>query len=218
MTIQEGNTTPGVPEFQLGVLLVHGIGTQRPGDTLVRWGDVLLKTIERATRKEVEATVDRLLKTNERATRNGVVATVERAGPDDGPGKGRFEAEVLLRADDRTERWLLSECWWAAQSKLTATVGDSFAFVESPVRAALIRTCILDGLEQLKRRRCKHTVIVAHSQGAAAVMDALGGMTLEPDKKRTDRTPPRDRMPIEANEPLALAPAHERREALHGDK
>lgn len=29
---------------------------------------------------------------------------------------------------------------------------------------------------------------------------------------------PRNRMPIEANEPLALAPAHERREALHGNK
>jgi hypothetical protein len=91
------------PKFQLGVLLVHGIGTQRPGDTLVRWGDVLLKTIERATRKEGKE------------GKEGVVAIVERAGPGDGPGKGRFEAEVLLRADDRNEpeRWLLSECWWA---------------------------------------------------------------------------------------------------------
>lgn len=290
LTIQERRTTQGDPEFQLGVLLVQGIGTQRPGETLVHWGDVLLKTIERATRK----------KTIEGG--KGVVATVEIARPGDGPGKGRFEAAVLLRADDRTEpeRWLLSECWWAdtfpapsyrelvswsvralpwsiatyiavrywqaysreqdptlakrtlaiakalgqlsvalvfapvlvallglalllgllpipqlrtailaAQSKLTATVGDSFAFVESPVRAGLIRTCILDSLEQLKwplkelerlkapeqlkwleplkgleqlKPRCKHTVIVAHSQGAAAVLDALGGMS-EPGEK-----------------------------------
>jgi hypothetical protein len=66
----------------------------------------------------------------------------------------------------------------AVQSTLTATVGDSLAFVESPIRAALIRTCILDGLQRLKQL-CKHTVIVANSQGAAVVLDALGG--LEPD-------------------------------------
>jgi hypothetical protein len=238
-------TTRGDREFQLGVLLVHGIGTPRSGDTLVRWGDVLLKTIERATRK-------------------GVVATVQRAGPGDGPANGGFQAAVLFRADDRTERWLLSECWWAdafpapsyrelvswsvralpwsiathiaerywqrpgmvagaraygqlavalalspilvallglalllgllpipqirtailaVQSTLTATVGDSFAFVESPVRAALVRTRILDGLERLNQC-CKHTMIVAHSQGAAAAVDALGGMILEPHDER----------------------------------
>jgi hypothetical protein len=28
-------------QFRLGVLLVHGIGTQPPRDTLVRWGDIL---------------------------------------------------------------------------------------------------------------------------------------------------------------------------------
>ena len=251
MTIQEGNATPVGPEFQLGVFLVHGIGTQRSGDTLVRWGDVLLKTIECATLKKVSA-------------------TVERAGPRYGPGKGPLEAAVLLRADRTEQRWLLSEGWWAdafpapsyrelvswsvralpwsiathvaerywesssghwdrarmvalanalgqllvalalapvsigllglalllgllpipkirtailaAQSTLTATVGDSFAFVESPLRAALIRTCILGGLKRVKKR-CAHTVIVAHSQGAAVVLDALGGMIFEQDEE-----------------------------------
>ena len=253
MTIQEGNAIPVDREFQLGVFLVHGIGTQRSGDTLVRWGDVLLKTIECATLKKV-------------------LATVESAGPRYGPGKGPLEAAVLL---DRTEqRWLLSEGWWAdafpapsyrelvswsvralpwsiashiaerywgassghwdrarivalasalgqllvalalaplsigllglalllgllpvpkirtailaAQSTLTATVGDSFAFVESPLRAALIRTCILDGLKRVKQR-CAHTVIVAHSQGAAVVLDALGGMIFEQDEETEAR-------------------------------
>jgi hypothetical protein len=247
MTPQEGNATAEAREFQLGVLLVHGIGTQRPGDTLVRWGDVLLKTLRRATGGKLEV-------------------HVERAGPGDGAAKGRFEAAVRLH---RSERWLISEGWWAdafpaptyrelvswsvravpwsitthiaerywqvssagwnrarvlalvwsvasllialalaplllallgltlvlgllpiaqirafvlkVQSTLTATVGDSLAFVESPIRAALMRTCILDGLERLKER-CQHTVIVAHSQGAAAVLDALGGF-IEPDKK-----------------------------------
>lgn len=32
-------------EYRLGVLFVHGIGRQRPGDALIQWGDVLVKTI-----------------------------------------------------------------------------------------------------------------------------------------------------------------------------
>ena len=71
----------------------------------------------------------------------------------------------------------------AVQSTLTATVGDSFAFVESPVRAALIRECIIDGLKQLKPL-CEHTVVVAHSQGAAVVLDVLGA--LEPSKEKRE--------------------------------
>ena len=67
----EVNTTLPVPKFELGVLLVHGIGAQRSGDTLVRWGDVLLKAIRRATR-------------------NKVVVTVERAGHADWAGMDRF--------------------------------------------------------------------------------------------------------------------------------
>ncbi len=231
--------------FQLGVLLVHGIGTPPSGDTLVRWGDTLLKTIGLATRGRV-------------------VVAVERADPGPGPERGDGHAEMVveLRAGDDPERWLVSEGWWAksfpapsygelvswsmralpwfvaihiarrywqasrgrgsakvialagalgklviafaltplflvllalvlvlallpisqlrtlilsAQSALTATVGDSLAFVESPVRAALIRTRILDGLRRLQSA-CERTVIVAHSQGAAATLDALGGI------------------------------------------
>jgi hypothetical protein len=69
------------------------------------------------------------------------------------------------------------------QSTLTATVGDSFAFVESPIRAALIRECILDGLKRLKPL-CVHTVVVAHSQGAAVVLEALGA--LEPSNEKSE--------------------------------
>src|SRR5262249_47353178 len=69
------------------------------------------------------------------------------------------------------------------QSKLTATVGDSFAFVESPIRAALIRECVLEGLERLKPL-CEHTVVLAHSQGAAVVLDVLGA--LEPSNEKRE--------------------------------
>ena len=44
-------------EFRLGVLFVHGIGTQPQRDTLVRWGDVLLKVIGRATAEGPDRTI-----------------------------------------------------------------------------------------------------------------------------------------------------------------
>ena len=307
--LQESDTSPGAREFQLGVLLVHGIGTQRAGDTLVHWGDVLLKTIVRATRPSEAERRDRLtssppMPAASRGTApEGVLVSIERAGPGGSPENGPFEAVMRLSAGDHTERWLLREGLWAAafpapsyrelvswsvkalpwsivshfgerywqsagratrswqalkpasisllkrpwdrarmvalarairhlivalvprvdavlllivwlaltplfitvlgltlliglvpipqirtlvlavQSTLTATVGDSFAFVESPIRAALIRECILDGLKRLKPL-CVHTVVVAHSQGAAVVLDALGA--LEPSNEKSE--------------------------------
>jgi hypothetical protein len=231
------------PNYQLGILLVHGIGTQPAGDTLTRWGDVLVKTIAHAT--------------------NGAVtATVERAGKDlNGAETDRTEARLRLESAGNVEHWLVSEGWWAesflapsyrelvswsfraipwaltthiaqrywlaksgrtpkgvaitlallklivglllapflilalavvllvglipipgvrvallrAESLFTATVGDSLVFVESPVRAALIKTRILEGLEGLQQR-CDRTIVVAHSQGAAASVECLGGI------------------------------------------
>jgi hypothetical protein len=216
----------------------------------VRWGDVLLKIIGRATKNQVKA-------------------MVERGRPGDRSDDKPAEVEIRIRADGKEERWLLAEGWWAgsfpapsymelvswsvravpwsiaihiaqrywqevlrgsrkakiialaralvqllvalalapvfifllalalllgllpipqlrtvilsAQSTLTGTVGDSLAFVESPVRAAFIGTRILDGLERLKET-CEYTVIVAHSQGAAVVLDALGGIVESDDE------------------------------------
>lgn len=84
-----GDTTK--KEHRLGVLLVHGIGSQPLGETLVQWGDVLTKTITRATMHEV-------------------VANVETAGQDD-VHKSSIEAVVRLQSEEKNETWLLSEGW-----------------------------------------------------------------------------------------------------------
>ena len=81
-------------KYRLGVLLVHGIGTQPSGEVLFRWGDALIKTIGRATRGRVRATV-------------GLADRDDRREPE-----GRAEAFVRLEADEHQERWLLSEGWW----------------------------------------------------------------------------------------------------------
>jgi hypothetical protein len=86
-------------EFHLGVLFVHGIGTQPPRDTLVRWGDALLNVIGMATKG--------------RAIENEVILTVGQASAGDRSGDKPAEVAVDLRYGDRTERWLLAEGWWA---------------------------------------------------------------------------------------------------------
>jgi hypothetical protein len=234
-------------EYRLGILMVHGIGTQARRGTLVAWGDVLLSVIRRASG-------------------GSATPTVEQAWGGDTLGDVPAKAVVTIRSGGGKESWLLEESWWAdtfpaptyselvswslralpwsvclhiaqrywqtaskdaginwaaagialaqfavafvvapfflvllaavlllgllpipqlrtfaltVQSTLTATIGDSLAFVESPIRAALIRTRILAGLDRLKSQ-CDRTIVVAHSQGAAAVLDALGGFAETP--------------------------------------
>lgn len=231
-------------EFRLGLLLVHGMGTQPARDTLVRWGDAIIKLIGRATKPPVRPIVSR--------------ASGNRTG--DQPA----EVVVEFSGKPAAEKWLFTEGWWAdsfppptyselvswsvralpwsitlhiaqryrhvksrsdsggarvagltlailqllvalalspvfvtlltatlilgvlpfpqlrtlilsTQSLLLGTVGDSLAFVESPLRSALVRTRILDGLKRLQSC-CDKTIIIAHSQGAAATLDALGGI------------------------------------------
>lgn len=235
-------------EYRLGILLVHGIGTQPKSETLVRWGDALIGVLEEATRWSAPP----------------LSVHVERASVGDGSSETPAELSLVFTPEDGpSESWLLRECWWAdafppptyrelvswsiravpwsiglhvaqrywqrsdqaastrrvgaaalaaarllaalalsplivtmlgvmlllgllpipqlrslmlaAQSALTATVGDSLAFVESPVRAALIRSRFMYALDRLSQR-CVRTIVVAHSQGAAVVHEALGGI------------------------------------------
>jgi hypothetical protein len=52
--------------------------------------------------------------------------------------------------------------------KFSAVIGDCYAFASSPVRTAMILRRVEDDMEWLAKR-CKHLVIVGHSQGAAIV-------------------------------------------------
>jgi hypothetical protein len=246
-------------EYGLGVLLVHGIGTQPCGETLVRWGDVLIKCIQRATRDRVRTRIAAAGRTWDTALENPTTAVLK------------------LRSTTHQEQpWLLMDGWWAdvfvspsyrelvswsvraipwaiaihvgqrfwntagrekfsrnlasigiatlqlliglalaplliillalalvlgllpipkvrsfvlaVQGTLVSSMGDCLAFVESPMRAALIRTRVLNRLNWLKER-CDHTVIIAHSQGAAVVLDALGAISEPTTKDRPAAEP-----------------------------
>ena len=199
-------------KFQLGVLLVHGIGTQRPRDTLVRWGDALLNVIGRATKEgpgqttpivghadagdrsgENPAEVAVTIRCDGRARRNGCSAKAGgrtafrrlpirswyRGASARCPGRSRcISRNATGRRSPTASRtrklWAgakavlkllvamalaplfiallalvlvlgllpipqLRSLILSAQTTLIGTVGDSLAFVESPIRAALIR-------------------------------------------------------------------------------
>ncbi len=232
-------------QYRLGVLLVHGIGTQPSGDALVRWGDVLLKTIRSATRQQVRVEVGHALRSEDAGESNPASAVVWLGSPKgekpwllaDGWWADAFlppSYRELVSWSVRALPWAIAvhiaQRFWqatrrdnalakvaattlaivqllaglaiaplfvlflavtlplgllpipqlrslifAAQGALVSTMGDSLAFVESPVRAALIRTRVLHRLAWLKAH-CERTMIVAHSQGAAVVLDALGAI------------------------------------------
>jgi hypothetical protein len=58
------------------------------------------------------------------------------------------------------------------QLKLSATLGDSYLFVESPLTGAAIASRVKKDLEWLASR-CDRIIVVAHSQGAAVAYSAV---------------------------------------------
>lgn len=82
----------------LGVLFVHGIGSQKRGDTLVQWGDVLAETVNRSSQGQSTATIDAA----------HIVAT-----PENGEVAPAY-AQLSLRSNGREpSSWLLAEASWA---------------------------------------------------------------------------------------------------------
>jgi hypothetical protein len=81
---------------ELGILLVHGIGNQRQGDTLVRWGDAIggwLRDWGGDPRPPLTATFE----------------SIRLHPPDPEPAQGTLR----ICGADGTVTWALAEAWWA---------------------------------------------------------------------------------------------------------
>lgn len=83
--------------ISLAVLLVHGMGEQHRGDTLLAWLDAIVGTIEAATRNRVSADVE----------------WAELGQRSDASGGTPAHATIRIRGDGIDERWLAVEAWWA---------------------------------------------------------------------------------------------------------
>jgi len=140
-------------KFQLGILLVHGIGTQPPRETLVRWGDALLNIIGRATKDQVTLTVGRAVADNEKSAEVGV--------------------ELLYGG--RTERWLLAEGWWA-----DCFPAPSYSELVSWSVRALPWSIALHVAQRYWQGIPNASGTRKYWAGAKATLELLGAMTLTP--------------------------------------
>ena len=103
--------------FDVGVLLVHGIGEQRKGDTLVECGgpliEVLRQHLERlrgGVRRRETARADVSVQT----TRLNVGGSAEPAHAELAlHGLEGLRTPGTPHADESSSRWLIAESWWA---------------------------------------------------------------------------------------------------------
>ena len=83
------------PPIALGLVLVHGVGEQGRGTTLLTWLDTIVGTIETATAGRVSVEVERATLTAGAAAR------------------ARRTRSCACAATGVDERWLAAEAWWA---------------------------------------------------------------------------------------------------------
>ena len=90
----------GTDRVQLGVLFVHGIGLQSEGDTLVGWGDALIRWLQDWLGADaVRVRSARLRREGEAPLRGYVEMDVDLPGTDGSPAP--------------PQRWRIVESWWA---------------------------------------------------------------------------------------------------------
>lgn len=102
------------PRYDLGVLLVHGIGQAREGDTLLRFGEPLRAALGRLAQPAEDGAAGAA------ATARAEVSAAWLTAPAPGqPAHAELEIANVRPAHDATgsmrTQWLVAEAWWAAQ-------------------------------------------------------------------------------------------------------
>lgn len=111
---------PSVPE--LGVLLVHGIGEQKQGETLNEFGAPILKWMDHWLEEDIVVEsvggVGRNLHT--KSIEGSIVVREGMLRPPDLPLDEPAHATVLIRRKENSQetlhKWLLAESWWSPQT------------------------------------------------------------------------------------------------------
>lgn len=140
LVTERDTAAPTRPEFELGVLVVHGIGDQKQGATLTTWVDALSNWL------------------GHRHTGSPLIPRVRRAvlRPNDGPA----HVELNVRDDDDNQTWLFAEGWWASTFD-PPTFGElwSWSFISVPATAAMHANAMVDSaVRRLKSARGAQTI------------------------------------------------------------
>jgi hypothetical protein len=117
--------------ISLAVLLVHGMGEQRRGNTLVTWLDAIVATISAATRNRVSAEVE----------------WADLGKRSDANGNTPAHATIRIRDDGVDESWLVVEAWWAE-----TFVVPSFAQLVAWSFRAIPWTIVMHAAQRYRRR------------------------------------------------------------------
>lgn len=135
-------------DYDVDVLLVHGIGRSRPGDTLVRFGEAIANWIDDWSSDKGQPKSP----APSRAFRNVRVGEVRfRGQPEDPAAPAHAEVNLanvikLSPAASGPSKWLLAESWWAETFST-----PRYADIASWALAVLPRTVIAHFERRLRR-------------------------------------------------------------------
>ncbi len=141
-----GNGQPAESGYDLGVLVVHGIGNQKQGRTLTAWVDSIVAWLntwspdDRTTWKQPAATVTRASlrpSTDE-------PASLEMNLRFEVDSTDNSDSSAGHRKDDEYQRWLFAEGWWAGTfDPPSFTELWSWSFMSVPATAAMHANAIV---------------------------------------------------------------------------
>ncbi len=165
----------GSKDYELGVLVVHGIGNQRRGQTLTQWADALVRWLE-------SWSVD------EQVTWRSPVASITEASLQPVGEPAHLTMKLRFEPDDpsghhpgavQTQRWLLAEGWWAGTFE-PPTFGElwSWSFVSVPATAAMHANAIVRSAVARFRFSSSPVWRVLEAFRILAVLTALIGLVM----------------------------------------
>ncbi len=170
---QSGGVTdaPRQSPPQLGLLVVHGIGEQAQGSTLVQWSDALADWL-RVWSADEPGTALHLPAGTERRV------SVERAelAPAEGPAHATLRFDIP-DADDPSQTWVVAEGWWAGAFQ-APSFGElwSWSFVSVPATAAMHTNAMVGrAVAQVRRSHTplERAVNATRLAGLVALLTAL---------------------------------------------
>ena len=144
----------------LGILLVHGMGSAEPGDTLRNIGEPLLDTLRRAPARAA-------------GVRVGEPTRVELDGDDDRPAHVTFEVGPA-KGTGATTAWWMAECHW----------GDSFR--PPPIRdvvtwiVLVLPWTVISYFQSKWRELRRHGRTSGKRDAFLAILALLGALVLAP--------------------------------------
>ncbi|MBN4047635.1 hypothetical protein JYT71_01355, partial [Acidimicrobiaceae bacterium AH-315-P05] len=151
-------------EYDLGLLVVHGIGEQKQGATLIQWSDALANWLRDWTAEDSLAALHQSAKDPRK-----VAVTRASLHPTDGSPANVTMKVLFPEPDVKDQKWLIAEGWWAGAFQ-PPSFSELWSWSFSSVPATLSKNA--NALVGSALRR------YAHASGFLRVLEAIRVMAL----------------------------------------